>query len=304
MTRRVVRVWRNVRSAGNWCVPPVLPSAPSAAAGCARPAARMKNVPVSRKGKPMIAKTNPSPPKSQSGRKPPWRRRGPSVLRFSPTAWAKLLFFRDQGQTEIGGFGVTPAEDLLYVRDFMTIRQSATSASISFDDQAVADFFDRQVDAGLQPVQFGRIWLHTHPGSCPTPSSTDEETFDRVFGGCQHAIMFILAQGGQSYARLRFNVEPGGQVVIPVEIDYGRPFEGSDLQAWKQEYEANIRPGAHCLDPFLVGQERGISQDMGNGLIPQDWLEELREMEPAERQMILDELGQGDAWHEEVGYGR
>ena len=27
------------------------------------------------------------------------------VLRFSPTAWAKLLFLRDAGDTEIGGFG-------------------------------------------------------------------------------------------------------------------------------------------------------------------------------------------------------
>ena len=25
--------------------------------------------------------------------------------------------------------------------------------------------FDEQVDAGLKPEQFGRIWLHTHPGN-------------------------------------------------------------------------------------------------------------------------------------------
>ena len=28
------------------------------------------------------------------------------VLRFSPTAWAKLLFLRDYGETEVGGFGI------------------------------------------------------------------------------------------------------------------------------------------------------------------------------------------------------
>ena len=33
------------------------------------------------------------------------------TLRFTPTAWAKLLFLGDRGPTEIGGFGnpFTPA---------------------------------------------------------------------------------------------------------------------------------------------------------------------------------------------------
>ena len=35
------------------------------------------------------------------------------VLRFSPTAWGKLLYFRDHGETEIGGFAVTRPGDLL-----------------------------------------------------------------------------------------------------------------------------------------------------------------------------------------------
>jgi hypothetical protein len=30
--------------------------------------------------------------------------------------------------------------------------------------------------------------------------------------------MFVLARGGKSYARLRFNVGPGGNIVIPVEV--------------------------------------------------------------------------------------
>jgi hypothetical protein len=28
------------------------------------------------------------------------------MLRFTPTAWAKLLYLRDAGQSEIGGFGM------------------------------------------------------------------------------------------------------------------------------------------------------------------------------------------------------
>ena len=98
------------------------------------------------------------------------------VLRFLPTAWAKLLYFRDRGDTEIGGFGITKADDLLYVEDFVTVKQEVTGASISFDDEAVADFFDSQVDAGRKPEQFARVWLHTHPGNSAQPSSVDEES--------------------------------------------------------------------------------------------------------------------------------
>jgi len=154
------------------------------------------------------------------------------VLRFSPTAWAKLQFFCRYGETEIGGFGITPADDLLLVDQFVTVQQVTTAASVSFEDTAVAEFFDDQIDAGRRPEQFGRLWLHSHPGNSPIPSGTDEDTFARVFGGCDWAIMFILAHGGQTYARLRFNVGPGVQVLIPVEVDYSRPFAGSDQAAW------------------------------------------------------------------------
>ena len=49
-------------------------------------------------------------------------------------------------------------------------------ASVSFDDEAVADLFDTQVDAGRKPEQFARVWLHSHPGDSPRPSNTDEES--------------------------------------------------------------------------------------------------------------------------------
>jgi proteasome lid subunit RPN8/RPN11 len=171
------------------------------------------------------------------------------VLRFSPTAWAKLLFFRDKGETEIGGFGITAPDDLLYVQEFITVKQKATVASVSFDDPAVADFFEDQVDQGRRPEQFARIWAHTHPGDSPEPSGTDEETFSRVFGRSDWAVMFILAQDDSAYAQLRFNIGPGGQMEIPVQVDFGRPFLASDQQAWEAEYQVTIQPEPFALAP-------------------------------------------------------
>jgi len=162
------------------------------------------------------------------------------MLRFSPTAWAKLLFLRDQGDTEVTGFAIAAAEDLLLVEDICLVPQTCMSASVAMDDQAVADFFDEQVDRGLKPGQFARIWVHTHPGNWSQPSSIDEETFWRVFGRTDWAVMFILARGGQNYARLQFHVGPGGDMDIPISVDYRRPFAASNHQAWKEEYLAGV----------------------------------------------------------------
>jgi proteasome lid subunit RPN8/RPN11 len=163
------------------------------------------------------------------------------VLRFSPTAWAKLLHLRDSGETEIGCFGIAFKGDLLFVEDVRLVRQTCTWTHVAFDDDAVADFFDAQVDAGRRPEEFARIWVHTHPGNSAEPSSTDEATFVRVFGGSNWAVMFILARDGQTYARLRLNVGPGADIQLPIEIDYSRQFASSAFDQWQEEYRANVR---------------------------------------------------------------
>ncbi len=142
------------------------------------------------------------------------------TLLFSPYAWAKLVYLRDLGPTEIGGFGVSHPLNPLLVIDVCLIQQLATPVTVTFDDTAVADFFDAQVDRGFTPQQFARIWIYTHPGSSPQPSRTDEETLARVFAECDWSVMFIIARSGDNYARLRFNTGPGGDIRLPVGVDY------------------------------------------------------------------------------------
>ncbi|QDU52241.1 MPN domain-containing protein [Gimesia panareensis] len=122
------------------------------------------------------------------------------------------------------------------------MKQTCSLAHVAFDDEAVANFFDDQVDAGLRPEQFGRIWIHTHPGECPEPSPTDEATFDRVFGRSDWAVMFILARQGRSYARLRMNYGPALECEIPVRRDYSEPFPGCEPECWEEEYLTNVHP--------------------------------------------------------------
>lgn len=161
-------------------------------------------------------------------------------LRLTPYAWAKLLFLRDIGLTEIGGFGISAASNLLLIEDFRLVKQCCTVATVRFDDAAVADFFDEQVDAGLAPERFGRIWVHTHPGNSPFPSATDEDTFARCFGGADWSLMLILACGGRTYARLRFGVGPRASLILPIEIDFGAAGPAMDQTAWELEYRDNV----------------------------------------------------------------
>lgn len=185
------------------------------------------------------------------------------TLRFTPMAWAKLIYWRDAGPTEIGGFGLTSPDDLLCVEDIVLVDQVATTATVAFDDLAVAEFFERQIEAGRKPAEFARIWIHTHPGCSPTPSGVDEETFERVFGRCDWAVMAILAQGGASYARLAWHTGPGGEWRIPVEVDYAVPFAGTDHAAWQTEYERSVRPGRPTVFETLP-QEWGLTADMSD----------------------------------------
>jgi proteasome lid subunit RPN8/RPN11 len=197
--------------------------------------------------------------------------RRPTALRFSPTAWAKLLFLRDAGDTEIGGFGISTSDDLLFVEDVQLVAQTCTWVHVAFDDESVANFFDEQVDAGRRPEEFGRLWMHTHPGNSPEPSYTDEATFARVFGRSDWAVMFILARGGQSFARLRYNVGPGVDVTLPVEIDYGRPFAGSTEALWQDEYLANVRVPAPDPPELLDSNNRNSPSSRADEFLDDWW---------------------------------
>jgi proteasome lid subunit RPN8/RPN11 len=225
------------------------------------------------------------------------------VLRFSPTAWAKLLYMRDAGPTEIGGFGITAEDDLLYVESFQIVRQTASSVHIAFDDEAVADFFEDAVDRGLQPRQFMRVWIHCHPADSAEPSETDEQTFERVFGDCDWAVMFILARGGAVYARLRFNAGPGGAIELPVEVDYSQQFPGADHDTWEAEYEANVKVDHRFRDGGASRNRQSLQAAGVEELCwPDEWLDELQAMDGDERQALLEDLAaeEADPWAWEV----
>ena len=161
-------------------------------------------------------------------------------LRFTPYAWAKMLYMRDKTRNEVGAFGITDEHDLLLVRDIVLPKQTVGPASVKFDDESVADFFEDQVEAGRRPDQFARIWIHTHPGMSCTPSGVDEATFKDVFGSCDWSAMVIIGTNDDVYCRLVMDSGPIRRCVLPTDIDYTTTFDGTNEESWKEEYEGNV----------------------------------------------------------------
>ena len=193
--------------------------------------------------------------------KPSHRKRWPFLSRldetarsrplvFAPLAWLKLQFLCHAGETEVGGFGLSHADDLLYVEDVLVVRQRCGFASVAFDDAAVADLCDDMADVGIGLQQYLRLWIHTHPGASVEPSSTDEATFSRAFGSCDWAVMAILGRTGQMSARLKFNTGPGASIELATKVDWSawpcvidaRPSLAEQVEEWQREYAACVIP--------------------------------------------------------------
>ncbi len=220
---------------------------------------------------------------------------------FTVCAWLKLQFLCHAGETEVGAFGISTSNNSLYVENVAPVKQRCSCVSVEFDDEAVAEFFDQQVDEGKTPDQFARIWLHTHPGDSPTPSSVDEDTFARVFGRCNWAVMFILARGGQIYCRLRVGTrteERGVQLAasIPVTVDYsqlgtaGIAFPTAD---WAKEYARNVHAepllwsdGLESPNATIRSGEQAVSDECDADA----WLACFDELDPIEQGLVRDEL--------------
>jgi len=163
------------------------------------------------------------------------------TLMFSPYAWAKLMWMRDHGPTEVGGFFLFDSPYSFRVVDLLMCKQTCNSAHVEFDDMGLALMledlvFEKKIDQRC----WKGMWWHTHPGDSAQPSGTDEQTFREKFGELELAMMFILARGGQTTCRLRANVGPGLAHELDVRMDYSKPFPGSAEDAWLQEYDTHV----------------------------------------------------------------
>ena len=162
------------------------------------------------------------------------------VLRFSPPAWSKLLYWQGQGATQIGAFGITLPDDPLLVTDVRLVRQNCAPDFLLIEEASVADYFNEQVILGRHPDHFARVWIRLQAGDQVLPNRTDEDTCRQCFGRTDWMVLCVLGRNDRTWAQLRFHVGPGGFQPLTVSIDFRQPFAASDMPAWEREYRTQV----------------------------------------------------------------
>ncbi len=221
----------------------------------------------------------------------PIRARKPDVteLQLTPYAWAKLQYLCHCVPTEIGAMGIgLSREEPLIITDLVVPHQEVSGVCTKFDDLPFNNLLDELCDPEgkhkLHPVQCSRVWFHTHPGFSPSPSATDEETFEsRWASKCSWAVMAILASDGSMYARLARNA--GGLRTahqIPIAVAWDQPFPASDHAAWLADVGQKLREvdiqsyvpaGIPCVmrDYYTEPPLSRFSDPVHDDLIFEDW---------------------------------
>ncbi len=182
-------------------------------------------------------------------------------LRITPYAWAKLVWLRDRGNTEVAGYATTATDDPLLITDLRLIKQKCTIVTFDLDPNDIAEDVEHTLDAGLMPWMTHNILWHTHPSNNTDPSSVDEKNFEKAFSHPNWAIMLIVGQDGSAYCRLKMNTGPGTVSLLDVVIEYGVEFGGSNPEEWEKEYKAKVSKDLHFHMTGAEGKGRRLIPD-------------------------------------------
>ncbi len=175
----------------------------------------------------------------------------------------------------------------MLVEDLLLIKQKVTCVTIDYDDNDLNRLLYEMDQQKIPNEQFLRVWIHTHPGSSATPSGTDESTFNSIYRKYPHAIMFILAQGGQTYTRLRLAHKQGLETELQIsnEVVFNCEYDCPNFDAWKKEYEQYV-----SVKTFVKGGVNKRFQQNGNG----SWYDPSGGIThyPSEQQLATEEMDQ------------
>jgi hypothetical protein len=84
--------------------------------------------------------------------------------------------------------------------------------------------------------------------------------------------MFIVARSGDTYARLRFNTGPGGEIELSTTIDYEAEFLASDRGAWEQEFSKSVHDTSTVSSNLIESDSFGYRDPWDEGW-DDDWLQ-------------------------------
>lgn len=106
----------------------------------------------------------------------------------------------------------------------------------------------------LPPQNSFRVWLHTHPGNSPSPSSTDREEFNKLLAmGQPWLVMLIIAQDLSIHGEVGFKV--GDEYLrgdASLQVDWSLiSDEPIDVDALEKEYDEMVSTKTFSYTPTV-----------------------------------------------------
>jgi hypothetical protein len=166
---------------------------------------------------------------------------GVPKLVITAFAYQKLLYWEALSKkNEISCFGVAlNPNDLLRVTELYLPEQEVDSGSTDPTSDGLVQMYEDLEEHALEPVQFSRIWIHTHPGKS-APSGVDYATCKEVFGGCNWFVMLVKGSDGFT-CYLYIMGDMPVRLTLQVEVDYGNPGLPSNIiKRWTDAFQANV----------------------------------------------------------------
>lgn len=160
-------------------------------------------------------------------------------IRISPHAYQKVAFFTRK-DVEVGGFAITSPEDPSLILDFVVLPQTSSSCEFDFSPDGMQNYLNEMVDAGISPNNCFRMYIHTHPGNSPQPSSVDNEQFDKLMQDYPWFGMIIFAKDLSTYARVKMTQGCGLEAELDLEIDWDVPCEPVDFNELDKIFDEKV----------------------------------------------------------------
>ncbi len=196
-------------------------------------------------------------------------------LRFTPYAWAKLLFMCHTRSTEVSGMGIGAEDDPMTIEDIEIIKQRCNPCFTDIDSDAYADrmvdLCDPEGQRKLTPQRCQRVWIHTHPAGLGVPSVHDDETFEKSFGLADWAVMFIYSKSADVYCQLRMTARNANGVAtelrqeVPVSIAWDRPFPAAVPASWAMELDAQV--STYAVQVYTPLAATGVMPHVRTGVV-------------------------------------
>ena len=140
-------------------------------------------------------------------------------LNFTAETWQQLNYMCKRCTHRDQVFRNHTSGGQAVVTDLWFPQQTCTAATVEFDDEDIA--------AQIDELQTHTPWMSASASgstltlaTAPTPVAQTIQTFSKVLGHFDWAVMAILAKGGKSYARIKHDAPAG---ITDGKIEYKIP---------------------------------------------------------------------------------